>query len=281
MKHLLPLVFLSLYSLFAHCQNYSETTKTVGFVYSSVKENQPLGTGFFVGIRVPGDTSKMFCFFVTAKHVLMNFDSSFHKSVLIRINTPDSARQVFAPLAISGNEKNIFFHPDPSVDIAVMLFNPRKTDYSLLPIDEALLLDKNSFSLVVPGQEIFFTGMFTNYLGKKKNFPIVRFGHVSLTTDERIDFVNCKRELFLVETFTFGGNSGSPVFVRVGYSEFRLLGVLNGFFGALSPVQAIQTGTTAVVAENSGIAAVTPSYLLKEIFEGTELSLLLKSVFNK
>ncbi len=61
------------------------------------------------------------------------------------------------------------------------------------------------------GTEVFFTGLFVPYSGYERMYPIVRFGRVSLVTEEKIKWKDQLMDLYLIESGSFGGNSGSPV----------------------------------------------------------------------
>jgi hypothetical protein len=124
--------------------------------------------------------------------------------------------------------------------------------------------------------------MFTAHLGEEKNYPIVRFGRVALLSDEKVSFMNQMRDLYLLETFSFGGNSGSPVFIYLGADRqpgslmlggpvLKLAGVMSGTFQNASKVLEVQTATTELSFENIGIAAVVPCYHLQEIILSEEM----------
>jgi hypothetical protein len=91
-------------------------------------------------------------------------------------------------------------------------------------------------------------------------------------------------ELYLLETMSFGGNSGSPVFftqgadrqpgsIIIGPPEITLAGVMRGNFNETRPGGFIQTPNAVlpVFGQNVGIAAVTPAHLLHEILYSEEL----------
>jgi len=73
---------------------------------------------------------------------------------------------------------------------------------------------------------------------------------------------------------SFGGNSGSPVFVRYGGAGdaglnlnvgYYLLGTMQGFFNTQSPV-AVQTASLqGVASENTGVAFIVPAQKILEI----------------
>jgi hypothetical protein len=70
------------------------------------------------------------------------------------------------------------------------------------------------------GDEVFYAGLFANYYGTENNYPILRFGRVSLLTNEKIE-INQYNEpqklahLYLFEIQSYSGNSGSPVFFQL------------------------------------------------------------------
>jgi len=80
----------------------------------------------------------------------------------------------------------------------------------------------------------------------------------------------------LVDVMSFGGNSGSPVFLRIGgirddgtlagYS-YRLLGVMQGFFPEGLDVTIQIAELHGVAAQNSGIAAVIPAEKITNILD--------------
>ena len=88
--------------------------------------------------------------------------------------------------------------------------------------------------------------------------------------------------VFLFETQSFGGNSGSPVFFYLGADRrfgslnvsapiIKLAGVMKGTFQEGNPIQVAGTGTVPYSVANVGIAAVVPSYFLHDILYSDEL----------
>jgi hypothetical protein len=86
-------------------------------------------------------------------------------------------------------------------------------------------------------------------------------------------------ELYLLETQSYGGNSGSPVFfsfgadrtpgsIVIGPPVLKLAGIMRGSFNesrAIGFVQPAAGPPIPVSSQNIGIAAVTPAHLLYEI----------------
>jgi hypothetical protein len=83
---------------------------------------------------------------------------------------------------------------------------------------EELVTTKESFNAlkISEGSDVFFVGLFTSFYGQHKNFPIARFGRVALISGEKIPWQDRPTEpvqeadLYLLETQSYGGNSGSP-----------------------------------------------------------------------
>jgi hypothetical protein len=86
-------------------------------------------------------------------------------------------------------------------------------------------------------------------------------------------------ELYLLETQSYGGNSGSPVFFYLGADRnpgsmtlgppvLKLAGIMRGSFNenrAINFVRPDVVPPIPISSQNIGIAAVTPAYLLQEI----------------
>jgi len=289
------LVLLSIVVLLSFCDTgiYAamsippDVKKTVCFVYIEKDGKEiPNGTGFFVLTR---NTSKTLghVYLVTAKHVLQSDPQkgTFFSHCIIRLTKKKGGVQKLRlPLNTKGKNKNVFCHDDPTVDIAIISALPNQDMFDFKPLPFDYLTGKDDFKKlnVSEGSDVFFVGMFTPHLGAQQNYPIVRFGRVALLSDEKVKFMDQMRDLYLLETFSFGGNSGSPVFIYlgsdrqpgsliVGVPVLKLAGVMSGTFRKASKVLEIQTATTDVSFDNMGIAAVVPCYHLQEIILSDEL----------
>ncbi len=266
----------------------SEVKNIVTFIFVKDAENKlvPNGTGFFVGIKDKKNTNRLYIYLVTAKHVLQDEknENKYYPSVYIRLNTKaGDSRYIELPI-VAQNRKVVYTHSEPEVDIAVIPCLPSAEiyDYKLLP--EEMLTTKELFEKnhIKEGDEIFFTGLFIGHFGKQKNYPIVRFGRVAMLTDEKINWEGQDIDLYLVETQSFGGNSGSPVFfylsptrepnkLVIGPPKLLLAGIMKGSFLKGTPISIIETENIPVSFENIGIAAVVPAYKLHEILFSEEL----------
>jgi len=260
------------------------------------------GTGFIASI--PLDSANLWLYLVTAKHVIVDeADNRLCDTIWVRINSFENSSYVL-PIELYGDgpDKDVYFHSDTSVDLAVIGITANTTLLNFRSIGESSLFkSKTEFdtSYVKEGTNVFYTSMFSPYLGYKKNSPIVRFGKVSLITDEKLLWDSAKNELanlFLVETTTFGGNSGSPVFSyempfqltdtsnhhNFSKDSTKMIGVIKGSYLENMPMGLKQTSAMVpTYTSNVGISGVIPSYLLYEILHSDELERIRKNLTKK
>ncbi len=261
---------------------FSQIKKTITFIFKIDDEEKlsPHGTGFFVGVPVEERNNRTLGYFVTAKHVLQDEKNDWLPKIIMRFNTLEgtinySEHQI--------DPKNIFTHKEPEVDLVVIPIIPKKDviEFKMIPHKMIATEQRIKEERIEEGDDVFFTGLFTSYMGNQKNHPITRFGKVALMTDEKIEWKEkgkspIKANLFLVECQTFGGNSGSPVFFRIGARlesgeipigppATLLAGIVKGSFLNASEIENIETTKKTISYENVGISAVTPAYKLNEI----------------
>lgn len=164
-----------------------------------------------------------------------------------------------------------------------MLPDQEVFDFKFLP-DNMLTTKKDFEDLNIrEGSDIFFTGLFSPYPGYEKNYPVVRFGRVALITEEKIEVEKGqKMNLYLIESGSFGGNSGSPVFFHLGSDRspgsiilgppvIKIAGVMKGSFLDVQPLRVIETAKILGAPSSMGISAVIPAYKLHELLFGDEL----------
>jgi hypothetical protein len=277
-----------------------DIAKTVTFIFLAddrgnprIQNDAPVanGTGFFVFVENEPSPGR-YGYLITAKHVLKGENDEYFKRIYVRINDKKQGSAFIAlDLVPSGAQKNIFVHDDPTVDIAVIPALPNLVIFDFLALPTSMIKSKEDFkkSTIRAGSDVFFVGLFAPHYGDKINTPIFRFGRVAMITDDRFRWQEGSKpaemvELYLLETMSFGGNSGSPVFfsqgidrqpgsIIVGADEITLAGVMRGNFNEPRIGGVIQTPNAVlpVFAQNIGIAAVTPAYLLRDILYSEEL----------
>jgi hypothetical protein len=272
----------------------TEVKSIVSFIYllNTKGEFVANGTGFFVGVRISPTDSNSFVYLVTAKHVLkpdVN-KKNYYQTVFVRLNrTVGEAEYLRFNLFSEGKNKNIFVHPDSTVDIAVIPAAPSPSRYDYKIITDDFITTKDDYKKlnIREGSNVFFTGLFTPFIGEHKNYPIVRFGKVALVTEEKILWDSIKTDLYLIESSSYGGNSGSPVFfylgaereagsIYVGTPVLKLAGVIKGSFNDIKPIQAVETKVIPISISNMGISAVVPAYKLHEILYSEEMKIFRK-----
>ncbi|MCV0430473.1 hypothetical protein [Nitrosopumilus sp.] len=262
--------------------------KSVGFIY--VKNGNvfhPAGTGFFVSVATGYDSSKSYFYFVTAKHVIQKKDGTFY-DIAVRLNTFDNSSNL---LPLPMNQLHIFTHDDEDVDIALFPMIPNEKIYDILTIGSDILSTEKIIEdeKIEEGGDVLFSGLFSSHIGKQRNQPIVRFGKISLISDEKItwkvdDDPPKLVDLYLMECQSYGGNSGSPVFFKLDrfressenkikmHEKYYLAGVMTGSFNQSRKIENIETINEQFSWQNIGIAAVTPAYKLHDILFSDELN---------
>jgi len=257
-----------------------------------LKQESPVGTGFLIGVKRLGMEDSYGTYLVTNKHVLQKSDGSTIPILGFRVNLIKGGVEIIkVPLVEKGDKKNIFFHNDPSVDLAVIIpkgLDLTKHDFKFM-LDDLLTSKEDLTRLEVgEGTDVFFVGLFGSHFGQQKNTPVVRFGKLAEVTDEKVNWNGVMTDLYLLEATSIGGHSGSPVFfylegfrrpgvITAGGQVFKLAGVMQGYFNELSEIQMFQpTQVTPipVAVLNSGISAIVPAYKLHEILFSDELKAL-------
>lgn len=150
----------------------SDIKATVGFVYINNNKIVPQGTGFFIGVSGPENKNTGTPYFVTAKHVLQTSDrKNWLPDFALRLNKKNgTAEYIRIPIITEGEQKNVYTHTDPNVDLAIMsiFISQDIYDYKFL-IDSMLTTQKDFKDLKIrEGTEIFFTGLFSPYTGYEK-----------------------------------------------------------------------------------------------------------------
>lgn len=257
--------------------------RVVGFVFENLTNGtpRPLGTCFFV--NVPVSTNMFACYLVTAKHVLQTSGGAqYRDQVLVRFSRDGGGTEfVVFPLQLTNSVIRPYTHGNPGVDIAVVPISEnivRSQRLRMLPVNLLATKEHMQKFRIREGDDMFFLGLFTPFYGSKSNLPIYRFGRLSMVPDEPVPFGNePPQELYFMETQVFGGNSGSPALFcfsqerNPGDTAALVAGVIKGYYVDVSPLAVIEASAQAVSRQNTGIAVVTPAYLLKEILLSEEL----------
>jgi hypothetical protein len=243
---------------------------TVRLKCSNGNGNTSIGTSFYVNVTESAE--KNFPVLVTNRHVVSGFTSvelSFSTSPDPRLATPIDKKSIFF------NKLNevVFYHPDDSVDLALILLGPilnsdanhgATINLTPIPLDKFVSADlERDMSFA---EDVLVIGYPQGIWDSTRNLPIVRKGITA--SPSMIDYEETSR--FLIDCSIFPGSSGSPVFlynyptyVENGKIEFGtrwcLLGVISSvhLFEASGNV----TEAPAPVAINDKIVARIPNNL--------------------
>jgi hypothetical protein len=276
-------------SSFSQRLGFPSLKEVVAFIY--IKNDTglvPQGSGFFVS--VPINKQQYVAYLVTAKHVIKTNDQKHYlQSIFLRVERrkDSSLTYIEIPIHVSAAHRNTFVHPDSTVDIAVISQLPSFEIFKYKALPHTYITTKKDFDSlgISEGDEVFFTGMFAHFLGARSNFPISRFGRVALVTNEKVFWNGYPRNLHLLETTTYWGNSGAPVYFSLQRKPVqqkgllilgtntvvKLAGIMSGFSGQVVPGAFVETKVAPAQIQNLGISAVTPAYLLWDILFSEEL----------
>lgn len=248
----------------------STVKQSVGFLYlekfadkADEYDRKPVGTSFFVA-----DKDSKSAYLVTARHVYEDLMST-DRDIFVRVNKPLIGVS-YIPLP----KKGWRFHEDSRIDLAILRWYPSVaakraaagTTIAALPLDGishareyAYAIDKNWPP--DEAEEVFFVGLLLVHQGNEHNFPVVRMGHVALNSDEPIDLGHGPSHYRLIESQSYKGNSGAPVWAYFNQERHCFLGVLSRSFPAESEV----VGPDRYL--NYGISAVVPGEYLVELLD--------------
>lgn len=283
----------------------------VVYIYPTPKmaeDNESLGgSGFLIGVAADNNDG-WYLYAVTNRHVIEGIKNKSSKECGVRFNTKDNKTDV-VPIPV----ERWIYHPDGD-DLAVCLLKP-STNWNYGFITEDWLLrdefirgdifsDWNSPPTVIIdmekngdeekwkevhqmgiGDETITVGRFIKHAGTTLNYPVVRKGHIAMLPFEPIQQAgrDFKQDSFLVETYSIGGFSGSPVFVQTACNvrnktptsngtafqqKMFLLGIDWGHFDFEGDLIDPQTGE---VKTPSGMMCVVPAWKLQELLHTTEL----------
>ncbi len=246
---------------------------------TSVIGRRLVGTAFFVTVYSGTEGAAMYA--VTARHIVDN--SASIGPLVVRMNTTDGY------VDLETQQSNWTCHPSTDVAAIRVRSLPAGADFKSIGLDMLLTDQMVTEHLVGAGDEIFFTGLFSEHPGRRKVQPIMRFGNLSMMPHEpiRVKGLSVASEIdaYLVEARSWGGHSGSPAFVyyppdRFGHSisvaptglPVFLLGLVHGHYDIKSDVSF--TGDflgKGEVPVNAGMAVVVPSQKIIDVLMDDDL----------
>jgi hypothetical protein len=155
-----------------------DMTKTVVFIYKDAAGTpaQAQGTGFMISIPTAADPNRLWVYLVTAQHVVHtnsnDLSSPLFSQLWVRVNNKSGGSSMYKlDIIPSGANQTVFFHSDPSVDMAVIAIRPTEADkLDIKTMPEQMLTSLDDFKKlnIGVGTDMFFTGMFTGFLGERR-----------------------------------------------------------------------------------------------------------------
>ena len=186
----------------------------------------PHGTGFLFTDSLLGS------FLVTNKHILDHRDSIFIRLNKNHFNSKkDTLRYYRQPYSLIGQDSKTIWKGHPNLDIDIAALRLRSTN---LEVDIRFLEYSRfrEFEDLHVGEDIYFFGFPLGLTGPtgKEDFPLLRSGIVAYKSIDttRIAGIIIDSTMFLIDGFSFGGNSGSPVLTRVTREKAALVGIVKG-----------------------------------------------------
>ncbi len=231
----------------------------------SPKDYCPIATGFV--LRLCGVNM-----LVSNRHVLVEAQSNKPLFVRTRLKSGEPIRLIVG---------EVLGHPKPNVDLAAcrLLYSKsvKQEDIAIGIINEDAYRQQGQsvfapLNAVRAGDEAVFAGFPLVIVGVRdlvtdRETPLVRSGIVSIVLPGEVKFRGkSAHDIFLVDSWAFRGNSGSPVVIPpslIGYQgddrnrqNAHIVGVISAFLDFNAPIeQAVVVGGVRAKV-NSGLAIV-------------------------
>jgi len=246
------------------------------------------GTGFIVAMhddRVPQNTK--FMYLVTNRHVAQpGIEDGSPCQVfnyMLEVNKREATPGTNSRLELInlGSEVSWIYPQDDSVDLAVVpLVLGENMDYLAIQPEQFATDEMVSNHEIVEGEPVIFAGLFVQFPGISHLEPIVRSGSLAMLPSDPVGTTLKKLgHAYFADTFTFGGNSGSPLLVDIqrfkdnSRYDYRLLGVVSGFVNESNDFTLqVTTDYSGTVKENSGICIIVPAAELRKVLYSPELT---------
>ncbi len=230
-----------------------------------------VATAFLCGHPASTQTSKKhsyWTFVVTNRHVVRA-----ERQLWIRFRAPATGQDAPPfpiPVGESPPPDPWIFHPDPSIDLAVLPLDavpmpPEFQPSRFLTLDRhAIAREELRSSECNEGNEVFILGFPMGIAGASQNDVIVRHGIIARIQN----WYDGRSKDFLIDSSIYPGNSGGPVVLKPvlwsashkpKISHARLLGLVAAYLPYQDVAISRQTGRMRLVSEeNSGLAQVVP-----------------------
>ncbi|MDP2885345.1 MAG: serine protease [Ignavibacteria bacterium] len=225
----------------------------------------PLGTGFWVS------TTTEDRFFVSNKHVFAGRDQ-----IAIRMTQVTGQRSALMIIDLKNQrgQPRWVGHPDSLTDIAAIqvdsIFILNNVQPKIIRIQRSLFATE---SQLIEGDDVFFIGFPLGVRTTDNSFPLLRSGVISLKpTDDFLVTAGCDtlgKHIYLLDAYSTGGSSGSPVFLKPGVNrpfltpnvfditETKFIGIVSGH--VLDYQEVFTLSGKGVAASNASLTIVHPA----------------------
>lgn len=251
-------------------------------------ERRAMGTAFFLTHKI--DLRGMLVYAITARHVIDAGEIYGARGLYLRMR--HSVGRGFEDVPMKADQ----WARHPTTDVAVARVElpsnvatmGHRIDVLATP-ERLARLEEDDNLPIGEGDDVFIVGMFSRHYGEEQLLPIVRFGNIALMPHEPVetqispakDAPYVQIDVYLVEVRSWGGHSGSPVWVyfpstRVSTQGVRfndlaatqpvLLGLVQAHYpiDPDEPVLGDIDGNSSLAA-NAGIAIVVPADKIREV----------------
>jgi hypothetical protein len=245
------------------------------------------GTGFLVAVPDAASPDKAFQYLVTNRHVAQPGIEDGKPCKLLGSVAILNPKDTSASLVRMALPTVSWIYPeDEGVDLAAMPFgvNGQQWDIENVPVSMFVEDADISNNGIVEGDPVIFAGLFVQFTGVRRFEPIVREGRIAMIPGEKVSGTLKKpASIYMTEAHSYGGNSGSPMFVNLGGirngammlgDQYKFLGVVAGGYkeGADFTLN-VATTFKGQTESNSGISVVVPASNVR--------ALLFNSAFTK
>ena len=234
------------------------------------------GTGFLVSVPADGGKAVKIVL-VSNKHVLLRGDEIAITFTSMKNGMPSYGNSIKLP--ISNMKANTVGHPDPDVDVAVIIctgiFNIYPDQLYFKAISYDMLSDFSEQDLAV-AENVFFVGYPDGRFDTKNNLPLIRTGLIS--SNPRLDY-NGKPQ-FVIDAQVFPGSSGSPVYINYTFENFKngqivlgnkqdikVIGIIAKTMLRNNILQTVPVGTINYTQEVLGLGIVFKSTVIRETID--------------
>ena len=268
------------------------------------------GTGFLFSSKLSTDSQHDILYIVSNAHILEALENMGATHCTVRINTNDGSSDVIQTKISEwvrhkdGDDVAVYYLPLDSKWKCDFISRDMliKEDYVRTDIfgDQEspevaeIDIDDNEENRnwrevrkIGIGTDTIMVGRFMKHGGNDRNYPVVRRGHIAMLPFEPIMQTsrNYNQQSFLVETYSIGGFSGSPVFVQTALNKRNkrhddtsngttygqgvfLLGIDWGHFDFEGEIVKNDASSLKIP---SGMMCVVPAWKLDELIRSIEV----------